>query len=431
MLDLKIRWNIAKKNVEPPDIVFFLLRFIVFIGGFGWLYFSRLSPAEFSAVFSIYTYYLFYNVLIYILLFFKPWETGKRKIYFLGLIFDLIFVFLLVINTGGFESSFYIGFYLLTALHTFFYGTYNGVGVAIASSLLYLIAGDFDFDTIRWTDYFLRISFLFLIAISLGLLAAEREKDKEKIMTLTCEAEKALYDLEKAQKKLVEAEKLAALGRLTADVAHEIRNPLTSMGGFAKRILKCSADIKKVQEYAEIISSEAQKLEKTLKDILIFSRKSPLHLERKELEDVIEDFLKEFSIVLSERSDIELKKEYNALSFKALVDGEQVKMVLYNLIVNAFDAMPKGGALVLRTRTELLDDTNYIVVDISDTGRGIPEEKLGMIFEPFYSTKEIGKGTGLGLSICKKIMEEHSGLICVKSKLMQGTTFSLYFPLAT
>ncbi len=426
--DLRTRWNLARKNIEPPDIVFFLLRLTVFIGGFGWLYLSELSPVESSAVLNVYIFSLLYTLLIYILLFFKPREKERRKTYFIGLIFDVIFISLLINNTGGFDSSFYIGYYLLTLLHTFYYGIYYGVAVAFASSTLYLLAGNI--EAVKWADYFLRISFLFLIAISLGVLSRERERDKERILALTCELEKALYDFDRSQMKLVEAEKLAALGRLTADVAHEIRNPLTSVGGFAKRLLKCSEDITKVKECADIIVSEVQKLEKILKDVLIFSRKAMPHMELTQAEDMIEVFLKEFSVIFSEKPDIVLKKEYTPHAFKVLMDREQIKLVLYNLVFNALDAMHRGGTLTFRTRAGSLDDTDYIIIDVSDTGTGIPKEKLQMIFEPFYSTKEIGIGTGLGLSICKKIMEDHGGRICVKSELSHGSTFTLYFPLA-
>lgn len=428
--DFKTRWDLARTNIELPDIVFFLLRLTVFIGGFGWLYFSALPPAESSVVLDVFIFSLLYTFLIYILFFFRPREQQKRQIYFVGLIFDVIFISLLVYSTGGFNSSFFIGYYLLTLLHTFYFGMYYGIAVAFASSILYLFAGNMEFYTIRLSDYFLRISFLFLIALALGLLSRERQLDKERILALTCEIEKALYDLEKSQTKLVEAEKLAALGRLTADVAHEIRNPLTSVGGFAKRLLKNSGDMTRAREYAEIIVSEVTKLEKTLKDVLIFSRETPPHMEPTQAEDMIDEFLKEFNVLYSERPDIVIKKEYNSVPYKVSMDRDQIRLVLYNLVFNAIDAMPQGGILTFRTRAGLLSDIDYIIIGISDTGVGMPQEKLQMIFEPFYTTKEIGAGTGLGLSICKKIMEEHGGQICAKSELSRGSTFSLYFPLS-
>ncbi len=133
--------------------------------------------------------------------------------------------------------------------------------------------------------------------------------------------------------------------------------------------------------------------------------------------------------VILKSTDVSIKKEYGAAPLKALIDKEQLKQVLNNLIINALDAMSGQGPITLRTRIERLNEIQYIVIDVEDTGSGIPDDKLGIIFEPFYSTKSIGAGTGLGLAICKKIMDEHNGLIKVRSKLNEGSTFSLYFPL--
>jgi hypothetical protein len=111
-----------------------------------------------------------------------------------------------------------------------------------------------------------------------------------------------------------------------------------------------------------------------------------------------------------------------------VVDRDQVRQAVHNLVANAIDAMPAAGVLTLRTRTEQDNGVKYVILDVIDTGVGIPEEKVNRIFDPFFSTKEIGHGTGLGLSICKKIMDEHKGAIRVKSIHGEGSTFSLYFP---
>ncbi|MBI5026877.1 MAG: sensor histidine kinase [Nitrospirae bacterium] len=425
-MNLRAQWSLARKNLESTDVGFFLLRVTVFLGGLGWLVFSSLPPQEFSAVLNIYIYYFFYNFFIYVLIFLKPQKI--RRIYFLGLVFDLLFVFLLVKNTGGFESNFYLGFYLLTALNTFYYGLACGIGLAAVSSLVYLAGGSFDFEAIQWTDYALRVSFLFLIAVPLGFLSEKLRADKTKIESLHCELEKSIFDLSKTQQRLVESEKLSALGRLTADVAHEIRNPLTGVGGFARRLYKIASDGTKEKEYAELIVSEVDKLEKTLKDVLIFSRDARFYLELAHLDDVVDSSLKEFSAIFEEQN-IEVKKDYRAAQCKALLDRDQVKQALYNFIINALDAMSGKGTLIVRTYIEFLNDIDYIAVDICDNGKGIPAENIKLIFEPFYSTKAIGVGTGLGLSICKKIMDEHSGMIKVRSKLNEGSTFTLYFPL--
>ncbi|MEN8233044.1 MAG: HAMP domain-containing sensor histidine kinase, partial [Thermodesulfobacteriota bacterium] len=102
--------------------------------------------------------------------------------------------------------------------------------------------------------------------------------------------------------------------------------------------------------------------------------------------------------------------------------------VISNLISNAIDSMPDGGSLTIATQKEMFKDTPYLNVTITDTGAGIPEDKLSMLFEPFFTTKVLGRGTGLGLPICKRTVENHGGFINFESELGKGSTFSLYFP---
>ncbi len=424
-MDLSQKIDSVKKNLEPTDFGFFLLRSIVLVGGLGWLSFSTIPPEESIAVLKIYFYYLFYTLFLYGLIFLWPWKV--RRLYVIGLLFDLLFVFLLVRATGGFYSDFYLGFYLLTALHTFYYGLNYGIVLAFASSLVYLFGGKMDFEVLQWTDFMLRISFLFLMAVPLGILSDKLKKDKMQIEALNRELEKSMASLRQTQKRLVEVEKFSALGRLTADVAHEIRNPLTSIGGFARRLRENLADGSKERIYADLIVTESIKLEQTLRDVLIFSRGAGIQCVLLTAESVIDEYL-DVAVILKS-TDVSIKKEYGAAPLKALIDKEQLKQVLNNLIINALDAMSGQGPITLRTRIERLNEIQYIVIDVEDTGSGIPDDKLGIIFEPFYSTKSIGAGTGLGLAICKKIMDEHNGLIKVRSKLNEGSTFSLYFPL--
>ena len=111
-----------------------------------------------------------------------------------------------------------------------------------------------------------------------------------------------------------------------------------------------------------------------------------------------------------------------------LMDKDQVRQALTNLIANALDAMPRGGTLKITTGSEALHDVRYVFLKVSDTGQGIADDKLPLIFEPFFTTKQIGHGTGLGLSITNKIMEEHGGFIRAESREGAGSAFSLYFP---
>ncbi|HEC98241.1 MAG TPA: PAS domain-containing sensor histidine kinase [Nitrospirae bacterium] len=422
---LKNKWEVVERESEISDLGFLILRVIVLGGGYGWLKFSQIHAENIRAFSSILQYFIVYCLSIYLLLFLK--FEKKRAIYVLSLGFDLSFVYLLTKYSGGFNNSFFIGFYLLTALHSFYYGYLFGLGVAVISTITYMFSGNFDFTALHWTEFSLRVSFLFLIALPLGLLSEKLRRDKEEIEKLNRELLKSIDELRKLQHKLIEAEKLSALGRLTADIAHEIRNPLTAIGGFARRLGKRIKKDTKEEEYASLISSEVERLERILRDVLSFSREAKYHLNYENINNIASETLKTFNELCTEHG-VEIKKELTSDLPKILIDKDQVIQAFNNLVINAVDAMPGGGTLTIRTRMEQKNYIKCVVFDIIDTGTGIPEKKLERLFEPFYSTKQVGKGTGLGLSICKKIMDEHRGFISVSSTVGEGSVFSLYFP---
>jgi two-component system NtrC family sensor kinase len=237
---------------------------------------------------------------------------------------------------------------------------------------------------------------------------------------------KKTEELKKSQDRLIQAEKLASLGRLTADVAHEIRNPLTALGGFARRLHKI-ADGAKEKEYAEIVLTEVDRLERILKDVLTFSRDARSNLEKQDIGEIILDIMKIYDGLCKEHSiSIEIMRGDNLQP--VLIDKDQVRQALDNLISNAIDAMPDGGRLTVTAGREELHGVTYMFLRVTDTGPGIPSVNLPLIFEPFFTTKKIGHGTGLGLSITRKIMEEHGGFIRADSPEGQGTSFTMYFP---
>jgi len=263
-----------------------------------------------------------------------------------------------------------------------------------------------------------------------NMMMAELERARKKLeswaQTLEDEVAKKTAELKQSQEKLIQAEKLASLGRLTSDVAHEIRNPLSAIGGFARRLHKIVTG-EKEKGYAGILVTEVDRLEKILRDVLTFSRDAKFHLERHGVEDVVRDTLKIYQDLCNEQS-VSLIVERGDDIPDILIDRDQVRQALGNLITNAIDSMPGEGTLTVKTELEELHGISFVVVRVSDTGTGIPDEKLPLIFEPFFSTKETGHGTGLGLSITRKIMEEHGGFIKAESSMGKGSTFSLYFP---
>lgn len=258
-----------------------------------------------------------------------------------------------------------------------------------------------------------------------GELSVARKRMERWTQSLSEEVEKKAVEIKKTQGKLVQAEKLAALGRITADIAHEIRNPLTALGGFGRRLRRLAVN-EKEREYADIMISEVDRLEHILRDVLTFSRETKMKFERQPVTWAVKESVATFQGVC-EDNRVAVETDFST-ALPVLIDAEQVRQAINNLISNAVDAMPEGGTLRVSTAAEEVNNITYVAVHVADTGPGIPEEKLSLIFEPFHTTKLMGHGTGLGLSISRKIMEEHGGFIKAENRESGGALVSLYFP---
>ena len=237
--------------------------------------------------------------------------------------------------------------------------------------------------------------------------------------------------------KLVESEalverqeKLASLGMLAAGVAHEIRNPLTAIKAWLfiqqKQLRSGTPEF----EDAQIIAGEINRLERIVKDVLLFGRPSEPRL----VTIAAEQCLREVQSLLGpelQKSDSQLQCE-NAVSAKVRVDPQQIKQVLINLVQNAAESIGGTGMVTLRARTttrRLTDgDTNVVILEVVDTGKGIAPEVEKRLFDPFFTTKD--SGTGLGLSIAARIVEMHGGALQYQTQVNRGTTFGVVLPAA-
>jgi len=263
-----------------------------------------------------------------------------------------------------------------------------------------------------------------------GHKRSNREEDFLTSVTSTLAAiiERARTEGEKKdlQRQLAQAEKLAALGRFTANIAHEIRNPLTSVGGFARRLEKTTPEGTKEKDYVNIIIAETSRLEKILKNILSFSRETSPKFAENDLNEVIERVLLMNEDIFREKS-IAIKRSLADLP-RFSFDKDLLIEVLENIILNAVDSMSGGGDLTVITEKEEGAGKSNVFIRVRDTGDGISAEQMEMIFEPFYTTKVAEKGTGLGLSITKKIMESFGGTVKIESEVGSGTMVILSMP---
>jgi two-component system, NtrC family, sensor histidine kinase HydH len=228
------------------------------------------------------------------------------------------------------------------------------------------------------------------------------------------------------RERMLESDRLAALSSLASGMAHEIRNPLVSIGGFARRIAKLVDKDSPLRGYVEVIQEEVSRLEKLLREILDFTGENLSYFGDHNLDQLIEDTLMLVQRDL-ETSNIKVVKDLAELP-RLHCDDRQIKQVFYNLFQNARQVMLDGGILTIKTYPVEKEDGLYAATAITDTGGGIPLEVLHNIFNPFFSTKDYG--TGLGLSIAQRIISRHYGQIEVKNELGKGVTFIVTLPVA-
>lgn len=230
-----------------------------------------------------------------------------------------------------------------------------------------------------------------------------------------------------AENRLVQAAKLAAVGEMAAGIAHELNNPLTSVTGFAELALDTLPEDSQTRSDLEIVMREASRARNVVRRLLDFARQSESTRARSSLNGVIEDVVA-LSRHLIHTSGVELQLELEKSLPWVLVDPNQMKQVLINLVHNALQAMPAGGEMRISTRSASRAARDWIVVSIRDTGVGIPKADQARIFEPFFTTRGDQGGTGLGLSVTYGIVTDHAGIIEVESEPGAGSMFSVWLP---
>jgi signal transduction histidine kinase len=227
-----------------------------------------------------------------------------------------------------------------------------------------------------------------------------------------------------ASRKLVQAEKLASIGRLAATIAHEIRNPLTSVKLNIQKVAEGSLDPAD-REHIGLSLEGIGEIERFIKELLNYTRAAELNLERFPLEQIVEESLKTLSDSLG-RKGITVEKDYAPGLPPVLVDGDKMRQVFLNLLRNAEEALPPGGCISVCLDMAASGDRKRIRVLLSDDGPGIPEKHRDSVFEPFFTTKPAG--FGLGLANARKIVEQHNGSIRLARKRGRGASFVILIP---
>ena len=347
-----------------------------------------------------------------------------------------------VYKTGGTRFAWLHLMYLPIILAAACFGVYGGLAAALLAGLAlgpYMpmnVQTGLPQTTSNWV---FRIGFFFLVGLFSGLISNFLNGQIKRLRQTNQQLIQAHEELKNAQMKLIQTAKLESIGRLAAGLAHEVKNPLAviQLGvDYLTSTTKADAsrdDIETIQEMADAV----QRADTVIKGLLNFSRAEKLALVPMDLNAVIEDSL---MLVRHEfiKHNIALEKNLAAGIPQVGLDQGKVKQVFINMFMNAIQAMGSDGTLSVKTSRQPAGAKTAgqhpagenMVVQIEDSGSGIPEDKLDKLFEPFFTTKPVGSGTGLGLSVSKNIIELHGGTIKIGNRPdVRGAAVTITFPI--
>lgn len=270
-------------------------------------------------------------------------------------------------------------------------------------------------------NQYAEIVLFFLVGIVTGFLADQQRKKQRELEASAQKLADANQELRDSFERMKRADRLAAIGNLSAGLAHEIRNPLASIEGSAGILENESLTEEQHGEFLEIIKKECRRLTRLLSNLLDFARPPVPQRQSIILDPLLESVIRLVAHTASSKT-VHISKTVSPPELTLNGDGEQLKQVILNLILNAIQAMPDGGEIQLKARIE----TSDLYIEVIDEGRGITPDDLDKIFTPFFTTRE--NGTGLGLAVANQIILQHGGVIQVSRNHDRGMTFTVVIP---
>jgi len=363
----------------------------------------------------------------------RAWPEGLRQILVGSVGLDLVFVSLFVWFSGRLESHFYLLYYLLVGLTAVYFSPGIALGTAGAAGILYGVFSLLGASGGDWHHLIARAATFFLLAGSLGYISQRERLTRARVEDLNraleekqVRLERAYRELQAAQERLIQSERLATIGQMAAKVSHEVRNPLGSISLNAELLEDelCALPEARRPEAATLLAairSQVDVLGAVTEEYLRFARLPMPKLETTPLRPLLEE-LGEFVRGELQRRGVHLSLQVSERLPSLSLDPGQIRQALLNLIRNAAEAMPEGGRIDIQARAH----ASMVEIEVSDTGTGVPEDIRDKIFDPFFTTKE--GGTGLGLAIARQIAVDHGGSLRCETGPGIGTTFRLSLP---
>jgi signal transduction histidine kinase len=314
-------------------------------------------------------------------------------------------------------------YYIPIVLASFWFEVWGGLATAAGLTVLYLVHIWRDWS--HHPDYtfqqYAEIAMYLIVAALVGYLSRAQRRTREQLENAGSRLKEAYQQLNETFDQLRHSDRLASLGQLSAGIAHEIRNPLGSIQGAVDILAQDLPPADPKTEFAQIARKEVSRLEKLTSEILQFSKPSPPRQLPIDWRKIVEAAFRLCSDQ-AHRQGVEIIRRTEAPDAVILVDPEQVKQVLINILINAIQAQPGGGRIIIGGRIEGGD----LVLSIQDEGSGMTPEQLDHIFDPFFTTRR--EGTGLGLSISYQLVKNNGGNIRAASEAGRGACFYVSFP---
>ncbi|MBZ5697795.1 MAG: hypothetical protein LAN18_04540 [Acidobacteriia bacterium] len=344
---------------------------------------------------------------------------------------------LLVIHTGGtgINSSYYPIYLLPVVSAAIYFGPIATLIWTTLASLAYVsllipALQEYELTSAGATVLTIRVLFFFIAAILVNRFVMENRRQVERLQILSEKLEETNHQLRRAEAEARRAERLAALGQLSAGLAHEIRNPLGVIKGSAEMLSQKVKDSQPlVAELAGYISSEVNRLNALIARFLDFARPSRLELRPEPISEIVDRALEATAASFPD-AKVKVERQYAQGLPEIQADRQLCEQVFVNLITNAFQAMEgqEDGTLRLSIAPEVSNGEPGVCVTVEDSGAGVPPELREQIFNPFFTSKK--EGVGLGLSIVAKIVDDHRGSIRLDSDTIRGARFRVFFPQA-
>ncbi len=341
-----------------------------------------------------------------------------------SVILKILLASLLVDHTGGIWSSYYLIYFVPVATAAMYFelwATLAWTALALAAYCSFVVweLNEYELTADGATELAIRILFFFLAAILVNRFVTEN-REQAKILAETNRR------LEKAQEEARRSERLAALGQLSAGLAHELRNPLAVIKGSAETLIKKVGSTDSIAaELADYISSEVNRLNALVTRFLDFARPHHLELRQEQIPPILDRSLKEAHDRWPD-SQVGVEKQFASNLPELFVDGDLIERVFTNLALNAYEAMGEAGGKLTVKAARSSDPKGGVEITFKDTGPGIPAEIREQIFNPFFTTKKTG--VGLGLAIVSKIIDDHRGWLRVSGEPGRGACFQVYLP---